>query len=583
MKTCPNCGHELNDGERYCPACGAMCPADAPLPQDPADGPELQSAPPVSGGEETPVVPAAPAVPESPLYASAQEPTPEAPRPKSKKGIILGAVAAVAVVCVAVGGFLLGRGGGPTGTPAQRFASVLTGGVDQCFDQLDKAVAGQKEALTSGDVVITAQGGGETVAPYLEGSSIGIQMNMGKDSYLLGMDFTFKNTPIVSGILTYEDGVLGLCVPELADNWYTLDLEKYMETYGGGMSVPDMAQLMAPKYPTKAIRAAVDHYLGIFLSAAKDDNVTVETGTYTLALSGEKREGEIYRFQPTAADLEEMFLALADALEHDTLIHDVIDQYPGAYSYTTYYGEELDQEFAEMADTMRKEAAATAQEMVDAGFSWTVAVSRGKLVQTTISTADDLVLIEGSEAGMAMRYEQSGAVLFEGRITDHDLLFCLKDGDWEEFRLSGTYEEKGGKYSGELEMTMGDEGTVTFLFRDVDEKNAMMGSLPYGSYEGRITVAGEEMAVYFDVAKGKDGGSDAVYRFDMPQLSTPEFDINSLVVTLHSTDAPSQITAPTSPRVDVTNYTEEDFTALGEELSNAATGLMFKLMLAMYS
>jgi hypothetical protein len=51
MPSCPNCGRSLpNEGDRFCPYCGAVVPTSSPGPPPPAPPPALESPPGPSGG-----------------------------------------------------------------------------------------------------------------------------------------------------------------------------------------------------------------------------------------------------------------------------------------------------------------------------------------------------------------------------------------------------------------------------------------------------------------------------------------------------------------------------------------------------
>jgi len=594
MKKCPNCGHELEDNERYCPACGAMCPTgDTPAPEtpenepvnDPTPQPEAPENQPEGAPVAPPEAPEAPAAPETPVvpptagYAYGQSVTPEVPQPKSKKGLIIGiAAAVVAVACIGVGVAMMlggGRGTQLTGSPAEQFKTILTTGVDKAFDSLEETAGAEAAENYSNELVITAQGGGAQVAPYLEGSSIGLQVDTKKDSFLMGMDFTFNNIPIISGMLTYEDNVMGLCVPELADSWYVMDLERLLEkTYGeAGMEYMPQLTVTTPTDTAKALRKVTDSLMDALLIGVKDDNVTLAEGSFTL-YSGAKEKGDIYTYKPTAEDWEATILALADWLESEE-----------TRSFMTEYGGVSGEDAEELAATaaeMRAGAAETAAMAEEEGLCLTLARG-GKTAQVVLDYAEGRILAETAEKSFTLDISDDKTSIIYVQVTDHDISALIHDEKGGNVTLTGTYKEvEKGVYSGTLQMDMGGEVGLLFAFDSMDTGHKM-GDMPYGHYEMTMAMQGQEMTIYFDVTGSQGGGSDLAIHFSAPALDTAEFELSTLVINIHSTDKPSSITAPISPQVDVTDYTEEDFNALGEELSDAAMGLLFKLMSAVYS
>lgn len=570
MKTCPNCGHEMSDETRYCPACGAMC-AETPTPADP-QAPE------------------------------AAAPVPELNKPSGggKKAAIIGVAAVAVAACVGVGIFLMGQGGGKTpplpSSLAEQFRVIQTGYVDNMFAALDAVPIGTAPESISTDLTITAQydDNGE-ISTYLNGSSIGLHVDAAKDAALMGMDFTFKNVPIVSGTLTYEDGILGLCVPDLANSWYTMDLQRFLERYAEG-EIPDLGALTtgSRQMPFDAIQETMDSYLTTLLTMVTDENITAEEkASFTLDLTGESRTGTVYTVRPTAQDMETMLLALADQLEQDSNLKTILKSYYGISTwelmdrYSVGYGEpsmdeQLEQGLKEAADNIRENAGMVASQLEAEHLVWTLSIDGSKASRQALSGDSFLISWESSEKGVAARVSALDEEVFDLSITNESLNLLL-NADGETLAVTGEFSEQKGLYSGELNVSFGTAGYMYFEFRDMSpEKKSALG-VPYGSYAMGLWSDYSEVSCRYDVQAAENGGSDHIFSFSIPEASTPEFDLDKLTVIINSSDKPSTVTKPTSPQVDVTNYSEADFETLGNELSGAATGLLFKLMMALYS
>lgn len=566
MKTCPNCGHQMTDETRYCAACGTMLPDDAP---------QSVSAEPAAPIQE----PTAPQPPQD--WAPTTPPTP--PQGGNKKPFIIGAVAAAAVVCIGVGiFFMMNRAGGESklpDDPAGQFKAIQTGYVDNMFAAMDNAPVNTTPEKVSTDLTITAQydDNGE-ISSYLEGTSIGFQVDATQNSALMGLDFTFKNTPIVSGTLTYGDGIIGLCVPELADSWYTMDLERFIERYAEG-ELPDLSQLTAASTVSlEEFHTLVNSYLDILLSMATDENtVKEENVSFTLEMLSEDRTGTRYTLTPTEKDLEDMLLALADQLEKDELLRKVLT----SSGSTTYELPDLEEQIADAVETIREGAAGAAKEIADEHLTWTLYTDKGSVKQTLVGDSFH-AFWESSEKGTGARITVGGEDVLDFSFVDGEIFFSM-DADGEELLVTGTYSENHGKFSFDLNVSVGTDFYFSMACSDVSENKTSSLGIPYGSYDFSLWDGYEDVSFRFDVRSAENGGTDHVLSLSIPGASTPEFDLDKLTITINSTDRPSTIQKPTAPQVDVTDYSEADFEALGAELSNAATALMFKLMMALYS
>ncbi len=602
MRSCPNCGHEMPDDAPYCPACGTMIPAADPSPAS-IDGPEIPEAPQTDDISDesvgAPTEPQTGAAPQPENDVSSPTPgIPTAPIPvkssgSGKKAIAIGAVALLAVGCIGTGIYFMGRGEKVPSSPAQQFKAAQTEYANTLFTSLERVASEKNTQTFSTDLTLTAQyTGDDTISGYLDGTSIDLKMDIKEDAALLGLNFVLRNNPIVSGILSYEDGVAGILVPEVAESWYTMDLVKFLENNAQGEEIPDLSKFTTPKFPAASIREAFTGYLDTILTAVTDDNtVKTENTSFALSLTGENVTGDVYTVTPTAKDLEAMLLKLADQLENDTQLVAIMDEYYGStmelfdesalQSGEKTMAQQLDEALDEAAASLRKDAKDIAAALEAEHFTWTLRTAGKKTCCQAISADSGEVSWEVSGAGVYSRAAAFGEEVFRFELGKESLLFTMTS-DGETISGSGTFKEEKGLWSGQFTMEVAPI-VFTVSYHDVDVKKTSALELNYGSYAFTIEEGMNTGSMYLDVGTGKNGGTDHVFRFDFVPLDTPEFRLSDLTVCINSSDKPSTVTRPDAPQTDVTYYTEADFEALAESLSDPVSALIFKMLSALYS
>ena len=189
---------------------------------------------------------------------------------------------------------------------------------------------------------------------------------------------------------------------------------------------------------------------------------------------------------------------------------------------------------------------------------------------------------ESSEKGTGARITVGGEDVLDFSFVDGEIFFSM-GANGDEMTATGTYGEEQGRFNFELNISAGTDFYCSLACYDISSDKTSALGIPYGSYDFSLWDGYEDVSFRFDVRSAENGGTDHVLSLSIPGASTPEFDLEKLTITINSTDRPSTIQKPTAPQVDVTDYSEADFEALGAELSNAATALMFKLMMALYS
>lgn len=539
MKTCQNCGHTMDDQDLFCGNCGAMS-------LDGVDQPE-------QAAEPAPAAEAAPAV--EPAAVSAPEPVPAEPvKPAGGKGlwklgiIVAAAVVVLVVAVVGITGAL--KNGNKSFADVQR-EFLLDAGVtyvEQLVEQYD--------AMTnlSTDVTITVEPPTEESAAYLEDTALTMGVETSRDSFALDANFRLMGSDVIGGVVALDDGMLTLALPEISDTRYVLDL-KQMIYEATGIEVTELA---LPELSEDTMTALLKTYFDIVISAANDENVTVtKNQAIELPWLGETVNGTLYVFKPTAKDVEEMLLKLADALENDEELREFILSLTGdnlALVEAAMGVEDLDAVLQdgldEAAQALRENAAYAGQGMENAGVTWTVGYADGRVCFQNFALEED--------PGVGITYESLGNEK-DGR---QDVFYVMNYGDTPDVLLEAEYTKVDGCYSGTLNMSQYGEEVLSMQFKDVDEDTRSALGAAYGTYTMTVNDYGTVMTMDMNVAESEDGGTDHTIAVSGDELAySAGFD--KLVIHIHSSDENATIELPEGDEVDISSLTDSDLEALG--------------------
>lgn len=395
--------------------------------------------------------------------------------------------------------------------------------------------------------------GGMDLNDYLEDSSIGLRVEVQEDRLGLDGDVTVMGRRFLGGTAIYDDGVFGFQVPELDSTYYTIDLQALLsQTYEGRqyLAMLERMENMGPvDFPAERVIAVTDRYIDLLADTSTKDNTFHERKADFAfeKLTDVSHSGQAWVFTPTAGDMESLVNRLADELEEDEELKDLLMDYMEwatgvaglsmeEWCTPSELREELDQEFAQAVQSLRNSAADAGTWVEEAEPTCTLYTAKDgawKAEAAAYSGAYRLCA-EGGQNGFALWVEGEA----EGRtVTQLEMVF--------------QYEERGGEYDGALTYTI-DSGyqafTVELAFENVSEKTSALG-LNYGNYTLTIPNLGK---VYLDVTKAPGGGTDHVVSLDIPALSqycarsgAPDF--NTARLTLHTTDKKTVVSAPKGP------------------------------------
>lgn len=393
---------------------------------------------------------------------------------------------------------------------------------------MDAVTGGLNWALNvlNTDLAVTAHVDDPAVGTFLNNISAELKLKTEKGRMVLNAGVNFMGSPLVTGAAFLEDGVFGFYLPQARDVLYTLDVSEHAETPGRWISVSDAGELAR----------CVQKYLDLIFSTVNDGNLTVEKKAVIpyAALTGEFK-GTLYTFAPSARDIQDLLGGLADTLEGDEYLAELLLARGNLGARRTL--EDARELLAEAADYLRDIARETGKAVEDAGFQWTLGME-GKTVRQILINAN----------GMSWGYETSGDE--EDRDGRSFCFFTAREGSRARALLSGVTVRDGRELSGHAELDTG-EGVMTFRF-DCEPENVSPLGVPCGSF----TFSAEETVLELRVGDAGDGSFD--HTFSAEGVSV------NVNVTGESTAA-----MPDAPTEDLSDYSPQELEELIYDMSFA--------------
>lgn len=540
---CANCGEKLAPGSAFCPNCGT---AQASTSGTAAGGNEKKP----TGGKKLPL------------------------------GILGGiaggiVVAAVALVLILTGAFK---------SDAGQFRTIMEKAlVDPVVTTLESADT-EAVAEISTDMTVSLEAESDSIAAeYLDDTSITVKVDADKNGMLSQVDLTLMGSDILSATVTYADGVAGLYLPDLDNEYYTFAVQEFINNLSGE-EIDLGLENEAAALDTKQAAALWARYAGIVLDIVSKDNVSVEKKQTVelIALQEEIEKCTVYTFEPTEEDIEAMLIVLADTLRDDKELEAFVSQPALAELLAIFmYGEpvtlsgmdvdleDVTDEFLgaleDAADELEDNAADIAEMVVDADFCIRAAVQGTDLVEIAICA-------DGGE----VRLEVNGS-------EKEGLTYCLAFGEDDEvygsFKLY--YEVNGSTALGEISAESYDEEFVSLRF-EADTKNKSALGIYHGEYRLDVEELGTPILL---TVEATDAGTTHTLRVkDLAALDYYLDDMSDyfgdeLAVTIATTDDGSTAEAPGREPTDITGYDEDELyeivSAWEEELSTLFADIAF--------
>ena len=561
MRNCPNCGNAVQDGCLFCTHCGEKL-EERPV----GEGTPVQEA----MGGEAPVQNSVNAAQAASGGAASQE-------TKEKKGgkpyFLIGAAAVF--IAVLVGVLVLGKTVLSMGlflSPKQKFLKYQADYFNEKLNDLDKL---EIFPLTKKNITFTISGevrGNKEVAKYLEDSSIVMKTktNPEKGSYQASLLFNLMGEDVLDAYGEYEDGKIGFAFPSLEKKFYQGELQSIQSNSSD-------TEIELPNFNKKENRKLAEKlfkkYGSLLSEYFTEENFTVEKGSFTMPIYGEEFEeeefkGTIYRFKPSAEDLEGILEKFADKLEKDEDCAKFLTQSGLGIiisNHIDYYGFIDESRLSDFADWLRENAEEIAEELEEKHIMWVLTMEGKEVWKIQIRTdLGDDGEFNGQDGDRNFLSCVSGS---HKKIKAEAFFFSLREYGGA-FSLRNVYKDNGNTLDGDAGLYVSGFVHIADVEYSVEKgkKDKVLG-LPYGEYELRNT--GDARA-RMTVSAGKKNSTD--YEIKISGLEEDYLPgIKTLSIHVNAKEG-ADLSRPKGKTVDISDYTWDEVNELGEafseELSN---------------
>ena len=561
MRNCPNCGNAVQDGCLFCTHCGEKL-EERPV----GEGTPVQEA----MGGEAPVQNSVNAAQAASGGAASQE-------TKEKKGgkpyFLIGAAAVF--IAVLVGVLVLGKTVLSMGlflSPKQKFLKYQADYFNEKLNDLDKL---EIFPLTKKNITFTISGevrGNKEVAKYLEDSSIVMKTktNPEKGSYQASLLFNLMGEDVLDAYGEYEDGKIGFAFPSLEKKFYQGELQSIQSNSSD-------TEIELPNFNKKENRKLAEKlfkkYGSLLSEYFTEENFTVEKGSFTMPIYGEEFEeeefkGTIYRFKPSAEDLEGILEKFADKLEKDEDCAKFLTQSGLGIiisNHIDYYGFIDESRLSDFADWLRENAEEIAEELEEKHIMWVLTMEGKEVRKIQIRTdLGDDGEFNGQDGDRNFLSCVSGS---HKKIKAEAFFFSLREYGGA-FSLRNVYKDNGNTLDGDAGLYVSGFVHIADVEYSVEKgkKDKVLG-LPYGEYELRNT--GDARA-RMTVSAGKKNSTD--YEIKISGLEEDYLPgIKTLSIHVNAKEG-ADLSRPKGKTVDISDYTWDEVNELGEafseELSN---------------
>jgi len=572
---CKTCGSTLTPNDQFCRYCGTTVPAapqEPPVQQAPIFTPTYtpvnQSAPnPLNNTQNTPPVQNAyvpeqrSAVPQQPMGAK-RHLKPSAPR-KPGKGLIIGGAIAAAVLVIALVVVLI-ISGNPTVKVATAFkntADSFTKMADVWHAE-DASAFSKKEALSYSMEAEVDHISDDLIYYYSDAfSGLGVSLDMDVDveNREMGMMATASmgSTDLVTGMISVEDDMVYLGLPDFLDDFYGFSTETIMadlDDMGAGLgeaaqisfNIFDMIQIVrdysgdTEEAQAEITEAATKLAGELVIEKAGKSNVkvggeSISCAAYTVTIPQDALEEffETVEDVSTSSDPLEMIEELFKAM---SLPDDIIEElmYEVSYNYT-------EPDFSDMYEVLD----------ILGDIELQVYVKGNKVAGVCYEEK-----IEGSklEIGMYIGGDRYGDCIDMEIKIDGEKMTIQFEGD--HFAKDGAFTDK---------MTVKVDGEKVTMNTEYDPKS------------GELSVRLGDSDVYFQL-EGTYNVTDTSWVLDLNELSMVEYDEEMFSIALRMEMSDYEKRVRVSDARLIGKMTEDDIMTLMDEVEGNAMEWATELM-----
>ena len=414
---------------------------------------------------------------------------------------------------------------------------------------------------------------GKDINELLKGTQFNLKMAGAGDRMGVESTLTVQNRQFFSGKVIYDNakGELGIYLPEMDNTYYTIDLTQFSE-YREYMET--LERLSEVKFSEKDLMDTLDRYVDIIVGAVNDASLaSEEDGSFSFKkLDGGSQEGTVYTIKPTAENMTALFERLADEVEGDKTIQDLIVQIAVATDPygrdESYFREELDEAMKDMGDELREAGEDMADALEEIDFETVIYTGKDGW-RTEINFEDyggtNHIYIEKNNSGFAVWAENDYQTYFEA---------------------VAKYQKSGSNYTGDITLKVEEQKVATLSFEKVNTGKTSVLGIPHGNYTLAIPDVGE---FYLDVT-ASGTGTDHVFSMNVPELEQECRESNmpnfaSIKLTVHTTDQKVTVSTPSGHTVALNSFYElEDvFNELGYRLAQRADEMGLMSLLQSYA
>ena len=354
---CTKCGNQVPDGAKFCGVCGnALASAQEPVITPPVEEPVFEA--PVQ--EPVYEAPVQEPVYEAPVQAyepPAEEPafalsTPATPKKKGKGKLVLGIIAAVLAVAVALAAFNWGSVSRffirSFGSPVAYMADVEKDNVAKTAENLatryDEALATYSPKGTAvdanvsvevGDALITllstalAQSGADMDLSWIDSIQLEPKINTYENTMQMDVGVGLNNTKIatVSVVWDMDSQTMWVGVPELHKTFVEMDAadtmgyeaEEAAESFK--MSQQMTAAMMEALPSGDQLEKLINKYFGIIVDGIED----VEKSSEKMEIDGLEQKLTLLTATVSQKEAVQIVTDLLEAAQDDKTIEDILD------------------------------------------------------------------------------------------------------------------------------------------------------------------------------------------------------------------------------------------------------------------
>ncbi len=531
MKICPKCGFTAMDDENFCQKCGEPFSTGVTEKFCPNCGEKV-------GKNDK-------------ACANCGKALDEEIKPqKSKKIGIIAGVAAAAVLCV---GIIFGMASKLFAAPYKDFVKFHQElAASHFFNKMEKTIDIYGKGEFSSDLTISARTDSEIANRLLEGSSIKLKIDARDDEFTANGELNVTRSPVLSANLFYDGGQFGFNLPELDSNNYVFDVEELFESNGVEFDPEDVKM---PKISGKETCELIRAYFDIIYTAVNKDNVTLEKSQGFDMDFGDGLTGNVYTFRPRAEDITEMVNKIADHMENDEALKDQIHDYLRLFVFqnmSEYYSnvDNFEAALEKLPSRLRENASSIGEKTESSGFVWRLYTSGGEVCRIAIGV---------SEQEDSFVYENTG-----DRDGKHVTGFGINSRN-AACRIANEYAIDQNRCSGRFYIEDAGNGTTYFsLEYDTENNGRSTLDIPFGNYSFYIPDADADISIAVTKGSGSDGDKHEITVKGVRDAFNGMTD--TISITVKATESGTAVRSD-APIVDITDYTQEEFDKLGENLA----------------